>query len=338
MRIRISSVLVLVVAVALTLALSAGSPAASSGKTRVAVVFAYGGLGDKAFNDSTYSGLQRAKKDLGIEFDYVEPKEHAEYEGFIRSYAKTGDYDLIVCVGFSQGTTLEKVAKDFPKQKFMILDAVVDLPNVASYVYKSEEAAYLAGAYSAMLTKETSIPGINSAKKLGFVGGMDIPLIQAFAAGFKAGAQKVDAATEVIVSYVGSWNDPAKAKELALAAYYKGADIVYQVASMGGLGVINAAREYGAYAIGQDANQNHLAPQNMVLSVLKRLDNSVYMAIRDVQQGKFTGGVHNLGLKEGGVGITTEDSAVKVPQRILDRVKEIEQEIIDGKIQVPSTL
>lgn len=305
---------------------------------RVAVVFASSGLGDKSFNDSLFAGAVMATERFGNTWDYVEPSAESDYEPFLRSYAQSGEYELIISNGFSQGSSLGAVAPDFPDQNFMIIDAVVEVPNVASYVYKSEEAAYLAGIVAGLYTQRTDHPLINAENKLGFVGGMDIPLIEAFAAGFKAGALSVNPEVEVLVSYVGAWDDPAGARELATAQFQQGADIVYQVASLGGLGVIEGAREEGFLAIGQDANQNYLAPDNMLLSVLKRIDNTAVLAIHDVFAGTWTPGLHNLGLAEGGVDITNELSNVTIGDDIWAEVDAARESIIDGSLVVPTSL
>ncbi len=315
------------------------APATAAPATpKVAVVFASSGLGDKSFNDSLYAGIDRANKELGITWKYAEPRAESEYEVNLRQFAQSGDYDLIVSNGFSQGSSLEKVAPDFPEQKFMIVDTVVDQPNVASYVYKSEEAAYLAGTVAGLMTKDTSTPMVNDKNVIGFVGGMDIPLIQAFAAGYKAGAVAVNPDVQVLISYVGSWADAARAKELALAQYQQGADIIYQVASQGGLGVIEGAKEAGYLAIGQDANQNDLAPDNMLLSVLKRIDNTGYLACQELLDGTWTPGVHNLGVAEGGVDITNDLSNVKIPDSVMEVVENARQDIISGAVKVPTEL
>ena len=305
---------------------------------KVAVVFASSGLGDKSFNDSLYAGVDQASKELNITWKYAEPNSDSEYEVYLRQFAQSGDYKLIISNGYSQGSSLEKVAPEFPDQNFMIVDTEVDQPNVASYGYKSEEAAYLAGIVAGLATKDTSIPNINDQNVIGFVGGMDIPLIQAFAAGFKGGALSVNPDVTVLISYVGSWADPAKAKELALSQFQQGADIVYQVASQGGLGVIEGAKQSGYLAIGQDDNQNALAPDNMLLSVLKRIDNTGALALKETVDGTWQPGVHNLGLAEGGVDITNEDSNVKIPDSIMAEVEKARQSIISGELTVPTTL
>jgi basic membrane protein A len=312
--------------------------ATTAPKVNVAVVFASSGLGDKSFNDSLFKGITNAATDFGITWKYAEPHADTDYEVYMRQYAQSGEYNLIIANGFSQGSSLGLVAPDFPSQKFMIIDTEVDQPNVASYTFESEGAAYLAGVVAGLACKDPTIPFSNNKNTIGFVGGMDIPLINAFAAGYKAGALSVNPDIKVLIAYVGSWADPAKAKELALAQFQQGADIVYQVASQGGLGVIEGAKENGFLAIGQDDNQNYLAPDNMLLSVLKRIDNAGYQAVKSIVDGTWKAGVHNLGLADGGVDITFEQSNIKVPDSIMQAVATARQGIISGTIVVPTTL
>ena len=305
-------------------------PAEETGKAlKIAVVFNDSGLGDGSFNDNTYVGLQRAKDELGITFDYSEPKSQSDYESLLMSYAQTEEYDLILGIGFSIGSSMEKVAEIFPEQKFMLLDTSVALDNVASFEYRSEEAAYMAGVVAGLATLDTSIPNINDKNIIGFVGAMDIPLIQVFKDGFEEGAKSVNPDVKVLSAYVGDWSDPATAKELAVSQYQQGADIIYQVASLGGLGVIEGASSNNFYCIGQDDNQNGLAPDNVILSVLKRLDNTVYSVIKDLQDGVFHGGSNIWGLKEDAVDITYEGSNVAIPDSIKEAAETARQDILN---------
>ncbi|MFQ6088472.1 MAG: BMP family protein, partial [Candidatus Methanofastidiosia archaeon] len=290
-------------------------------------VLATGGLGDKSFNDSAFAGAKKAEQELGIELDYVEPTAIAEYEGFLRDYAKSGEYSIIISIGFDQADALSVVAKEYPEQKFAIVDMVVDLPNIASFVFRENESSFLVGAIAGMIT-ETN--------KIGFVGGMDIPLINKFLAGYKAGAKHVNPDVEVYVVYVGGWADPAKGKELALSQIDKGADIVYQAAGRSGLGVIEAAKERDIYAIGVDADQRYLAPDNILTSALKRVDVAVYRVIKSVIGGTFSGGIYDLGIKENGVGAVLDNNPSIVTQDIVAKVRELEQKVASGEIQVPT--
>jgi basic membrane protein A len=303
------------------------------------LIVATGGLGDRSFNDSGYAGVERAKKELGIEFDYVEPKEIAEYESNERAYAQKGTYDLIVGLGFDQADPMKKVATDFPKQKWLMIDGFIDgMSNVRSITFKDQEKAFLIGGYAAQLTT-LPLPKGNKDCVIGGVGGMDIPLIRAFAAGFTAGAKYVNPDCKVIINYVGGWADPSKAKEIAISMYEQGADIVYQFAGGSGLGVFEAAKLKDMYAIGTDVNQNYIDPDHIVLSAYRALDVVIYDTIKNLKEsGKFEAGTHNVGLKEGAVGNTTEKSNVKTPQEITDKVNDMKAKVISGELQVPDKL
>ena len=197
---------------------------------RVAIVFATGGLGDKSFNDSAMEGAQAAQAQLGIEFDYAEPQAIAEYETYLTQFAATRRYDLIIAIGFDQVDPVTVVAGRFPNQKFAIVDSVVEMPNVASYVYKEAERGFLLGVASALMTERTEDPKINDDLIVGVVGGMNIPLINENIAGFIAGAKYVNSEVEVLYSYVGDWADPGKGKELTISMIEQGADVVWGAA------------------------------------------------------------------------------------------------------------
>ncbi|MGE5592929.1 MAG: BMP family lipoprotein [Betaproteobacteria bacterium] len=321
--------LVCVLALALGVSVGAAAP-----KARVAVVFATGGLGDKSFNDSGFAGLKRAEKELGIESQYAEPQQIAEYETFLTQFAQTKRYDLIVSIGFDQADALKVVAGKFPNQKFAIIDTVVDAPNVASYVYKEQERGFVLGVIAGLMTTKTGDPRINPDKVIGVVGGMDIPLINANIAGYMAGAKYVNPEINVLYSYVGAWADPAKGKELALVQFNQGADIVWQAAGRSGLGVIKAAEETNRYALGADSDQCYLAPKNVLTNGMKFVDNTIYTAIEQVISGKFKGGTHVLGLAEKGLGYTTS----LVPPDVVAKADALAQKVISGELTIPETI
>lgn len=296
---------------------------------KVALVLGLGGLGDKGFNDSGYAGVEKAKKELGIQFDYVEPKEISEFETDHREYAKTGDYDLIIGLGFDQADAITKVASEFPDQKFLLIDGTVDAPNVASVTFKDYEKAFMIGAFAAQETKTN---------KVGIVGGMDTPLINGFVAGYKSGAKYINKDIEVLVNYVGAWNDPNTAKEMAISMYDNGADIVYAAAGGSGLGVFSAAKEKDKYAIGADVNQNSIDPDHIILSSVRRVDNVIFDQIKSIIDGSFKSGALNLGLKDNAVSYAVEESNIKMPQEYIDKVEALKKKIVDGEIKVPEKL
>lgn len=301
----------------------------SDDELNIAVVFGLGGLGDKAFNDSAYSGIKRAETELGAKIQYVEPKEIAEFDGHHREFAKSGKYDLIVGVGFDQADAIKAVGKEFPDQKFVLLDGEVDgMSNVSSITFKDNEKTFLVGVVAGLTTKTN---------KIGIVGGMDIPLINAFIAGYKAGALSVNPNVEVLYKYVGAWNDSNTGKELAMSMFNEGADIVMAAAGGSGLGVFVAAKDTGNLAIGADVNQIPIDPSCIFLSAIRNLDVCVFSEIKAVKEGKFTSGLKQLGLKEDAVDFTVEGAQIKTPDDILQKAEESRKAIIDGKI-VPPTM
>jgi basic membrane protein A len=307
---------------------------ASGGKStapgiKVGLVLSVGGLGDKSFNDSAYQGLLRARDQLGIEPVYGQPEQMSEDEKYLRQYAEQG-MGLVIAVGFLMKDALEKVAPQFPQVRFAIIDAVVDQPNVASLVFREHEGSFLVGAIAGLVTKTG---------KVGFVGGMDIPLIHKFEIGYTEGVKYVNPGAEVLVAYAGSgpeaFHDPVKGKSLALSQFDRGADVIFQAAGSTGNGVIDAAKERGLFAIGVDANQNYMAPGNVLTSMLKRVDVAVFEITRDVVEGKFEGGLHIYGPEVDGVGYAMDEhNRGLIPADVLERVEAIKQDIVAGKIKV----
>ncbi len=296
---------------------------------RVGLVLSVGGLGDKSFNDSAYRGLMRAKDELKIQPIYGQPEQMAEDEKYLRQYAEQG-FDLVIAVGFLMRDALDRVAKEFPNTKFAIIDAVVERPNVASLVFKEHEGSFLVGAIAGLMTKTG---------KVGFIGGMDIPLIHKFEVGYTEGVHYVNPDADVIVAYAGSgpeaFHDPVRGKSLALSQFDRGADIIFQAAGSTGNGVIDAAQERGLYAIGVDANQNYMAPGHVLTSMLKRVDVAVYEIIKDVVEGKFSGGIHVYGLDVNGVGYALDEyNKDLIPKSVIERIEKIKKDIVAGKIRV----
>lgn len=305
---------------------------------RVALIVATGGLGDRSFNDSGYAGVEKAQQELDIEFDYVEPNEIAEYESHERAFAQDGSYDLIVGLGFDQADAMTQVAADFPDQKWLLIDGVIDgMENVRSITFKDYEKTFLMGGFGALLTTLPLEKG-NDACVLGGVGGMDIPLIRAFAAGYTSGAKYINPDCEIIINYVGGWADPATAKEIALSMYDQDADIVYQFAGGSGLGVFEAAVDADQYAFGTDVNQNWIEPDHIVVSAQRYLDVAVYDTIADLMNGTWDPGHHALGLADGAVGYTLEDSNVEVPDEVVMQVEEMKAKVVSGELEIPSEL
>lgn len=332
MKKRLAVVLSVLLAFTALAGFTAVSVRAADGN--VAVVFATGGLGDKSFNDAAYRGLKRAKKELGISFDYAEPSAIAEYETYLNRFASMGKYDLIISIGFDQADALNTVAGKNPEQKFAIVDAVVDQSNVASFVYAEKERGFLMGVAAGMMTTRTDDPLINSQKKVGVVGGMKIPLIDANIAGYIAGAKYVDHDIEVLHSYVGGWADPSKGKELTLSMIENGADVIWQAAGRSGLGVINAAKENDVYAIGADSDQGYVAPEHVLTNGMKFVNNTVFQAIKAALNDNLNTGTNVLGVAEKGLGYTES----LLPNPVVEKLESVKDKIIAGKIEIPSKI
>jgi basic membrane protein A len=296
---------------------------------RVAVVLSVGGLGDRSFNDGAYRGLTDAMRDLGVAGVHGEPADFAEDYEYLRIYAEDG-FDLVVAVGFLMRDAVERVADEFPHCRFAIVDTVVDRPNVASLVFREEEGSFLVGALAGLKT-ETGV--------VGFVGGMDIPLIHRFLDGYRAGARAVRPDVEILHAFCGTdaaaFRDPVRGKEKALAQYARGADVIFQAAGFSGNGVIAAAAQEDRFAIGVDSNQNDMAPGHVLTSMLKRVDVAVYRTIEDVLNDRFRAGVHRFGLAEDGVGYAVDEHnrSLLTPEMI-DRVEDLRRRLVSGEIRL----
>ena len=281
----------------ITVALLTLSASIVSAEIKPAVIFDMGGKFDKSFNESVFNGAQRFTKETGIKVMEFEVTNEAQREQGMRKMAQRGA-NVSVCVGFAQADACDKVAKEFPNTKFSIIDVGwLDNANMRQYVFKEHEGSFLVGALAAMASKTG---------KVGFVGGMDIPLIRKFACGYVQGAKAVNSKVEVYQNMTGTtpaaWNDPAKGSELAKSQFDRGADVVYAAAGGTGAGVYQAAADSGKLAIGVDSNQNYMHPGTMLTSMLKRVDLATYETFMDVKSGNFTSGVKVLGLAEDGDG------------------------------------
>jgi basic membrane protein A len=298
---------------------------------RVGLVFDVGGKGDKSFNDSAYEGLSRAQREFGIEISDFEPGQDADREVGLRKLAARG-FDVVIGVGFLFTDAIRSVAKDYPDIHFVLVDGRVEgLPNVASLVFREEEGSFLVGVLAAM--KSTT-------GTLGFVGGMDVPLIHKFEAGYRAGALHVRPEAKVLVGYAGvrpeAFADPVRGKEIALSQIGQGADIVFHASGVTGLGVIEAAKERGKLAIGVDSNQNGVAPGVVFTSMIKRVDNAVYRQIADSFHDKFRGGIVEFGLAEEGVGFAVDEhNRDLLSTAMLERAAGLKDSIVQGWIEVP---
>jgi basic membrane protein A len=310
------------------LAATALSVSAFAADIKPAIIYDLGGKFDKSFNEAAYNGAEKFKTETGIEYRDFEIQNDAQREQALRKFAEDGNNPIIMA-GFSWAAALEKVAVEFPDLQFAIIDMVVDKPNVRSVVYKEHEGSYVVGVLAAMASKS---------KKVGFVGGMDIPLIRKFGCGYVGGA-KAAGATDVIQNMTGdtpaAWNDPTKGGEIAKSQIDQGADVVYAAAGGTGVGVLQAAADAGKLGIGVDSNQNGLQPGKILTSMVKRVDVAVYNAFMDAKDGKFTAGINNLGLKEDGVGYAMdENNKDLVTEEMKAAAEKAKADIIAGTIQV----
>jgi basic membrane protein A and related proteins len=306
---------------------------AGAGRVRVGIVFDMAGKDDRSFNAAAWAGGQRAARQLPIVLRGAEPGDPASIEPSLRAFAERG-FELIVGVGFAQAPIIEEVARDYPRLDFAVVDGVARGPNVASLVFREQEGAYLVG----MIAARVSRTGV-----LGFVGGMDIPLIRKFVVGYEEGARAARAGVRVIPSFVGvgeaAWNDPVRAKELAAAEVSKGADVIFAAAGNSGLGVFDAAEQYGVYVIGVDSNQNWIKPGRVLTSMVKRVDNALVEIIAERVRGRIRGGVHSYGLGDGGIGYAMDPyNRGLIPPAVLREVEEARRRILSGDIRVTDAM
>lgn len=314
---------------ALAVAAVAVSGIATADEFVPAIVFDMGGKFDKSFNEAAFNGAEEFKKSSGIDYLEFEVTQVSQREQAMKRMAKKGA-SVIVAMGFAQASAVEKAAKAYPNTKFTIIDMVVDLPNVQSIVFKEQEGSFLVGMAAALSSKTG---------KVGFVGGMDIPLIRKFALGYVEGAKYANPKTEVLQNMTGTtpaaWNDPTKGGELARSQFDRGADVVYAAAGGTGIGVYQAAKDAGKLAIGVDSNQNYLHPGIMLTSMTKRVDVAVKNTFETAKAGTWKAGIRILGLKEGGVGYAVDEyNASVLSKDVIAKLEAARADIISGKISV----
>ncbi|MBT3628343.1 MAG: BMP family ABC transporter substrate-binding protein, partial [Rhodospirillaceae bacterium] len=294
-----------------------------------AIVFDMGGKFDKSFNEAAYNGAERFKSESGVTYREFEVTNPSQREQAMRNMARRGA-TVIIAMGFAQAAAVETVAKEFPDIKFTLIDMVVDLPNVQSVIFKEHEGSFLVGMAAALASKTG---------KVGFIGGMDIPLIRKFALGYVEGAKYVNADIEVYQNMTGTtpsaWNDPTKGGELARSQFDRGADVVYAAAGGTGVGVYQAAKDAGKLAIGVDSNQNYMHPGTMLTSMVKRVDVAVYEAFMTAKNGTWQGGFKILGLAEDGVGFALDKYNRDLVSADMEmKIEAARKDIISGKVEV----
>lgn len=297
---------------------------------KIGLIYDVRGRGDLSFNDAAYAGAKKASDEFNLKLTEVNPGQSTDTELALRRLAKL-KYDIIIGVGFRFRDPIHRVAGEFPNVRFALIDEVVDMPNVASLTYRAQEGTFLAGVIAALKTET---------KLIGFIGGMKIPLLEAFEIGFDAGRHAANPDVQLLVDYVGvtpqAFDDPAKGKELAIAQYNKGADVIIAAAGASGLGILEAAKSRNKWIIWVDSNGNHLAPGLVLTSIIKGVAISVYETIKSVHEGTFTGGQKDYGLKEDGVEYTVDDdNRALLSDAILAQVEAFKAKIIAGEIVVP---
>jgi basic membrane protein A len=295
-----------------------------------AIIYDFGGKFDKSFNQSASEGVQKFKQDTGVAAREFEIQNASQREQIMRQFARRGA-TIIVAVGFTQASAVETVAKENPDVKFAIIDGVVDLPNVESINFREEQSSYLVGVAAALATKT---------QKVGFVGGMDIPLIRKFALGYRAGVASVDPKIEVIENMTGTtpaaWTNPSAGAELAKGQFGRGVDVVFHAAGATGVGVMQAAADAGLLSIGCDSNQDYLHKGSVLTSALKRVDVAVYTVFMDAQKGTWKPGQKVLGLQEDGVGYSLDDdNRPLITPEMQKHLELAKADIIAGKVVVP---
>ncbi len=308
----------------------------------VGIVFDVGGRGDKSFNDGAYLGGLRATELLGARVRYIEPGEGSDREAGLRLLAAEG-MDLVVGVGFIFTDDINVLAAEYPNVRFADVDYAVATdslgqplpmpPNLVALKFREEEGSFLVGALAALVGKS---------KKVGFIGGMDIALIHKFEAGYRAGVTYVCPDCELVVNYGGvtpeAFRNPGKGKEMALAMYNQGVNVIFHASGSTGLGVFEAARTTGKLAIGVDADQYSEAPGFVLTSMVKGIDESVFQAIKAVKDGTFQGGIQQFGLAEQGVGYVYDaNNKALIPDAVRARLDSLTADIVAGRITVPST-
>ncbi|MFN5582940.1 BMP family protein [Gemmatimonas sp.] len=326
----------------LTIRPSGATVADTSEGLDVGIVFDVGGRGDKSFNDGAYLGGERAAKDLGARVTYIEPGEGSDREAGLRLLAAEG-MDLVIGVGFIFTDDVLALAKEYPNVRFANVDmsvpvgkdgAPLPLPtNLRALKFREEEGSFLVGALAALVGKS---------KKIGFVGGMDISLIHKFEAGYRAGVKHVCPDCEVIANYAGvtpeAFRNPGRGKEMALAMYNQGVNVIFHASGSTGLGVFEAARTTGKLAIGVDADQYNEAPGFVLTSMVKGIDASVVAAVKAVKEGTFAGGVQQFGLAEQGVGYVYDaNNTALIPDAVRAKLDALTADIVAKRITVPST-
>jgi len=341
MKKRINLVLVFVLMVSMALTACGAKKTEEGGaatgeapggkKLKVGMVTDLGSVNDKSFNQNAWEGLQKLKADFGYDVKYLEPKQDSDVDPSLNQFVK-GGYDLTWATAFTLDDAVTRIAKENPNAKLGIIDSSIEVPNVAAVSFKEQEGAYLVGVIAGLMTKTN---------KIGFVGGMEIPPIQRFSAGFREGIKAVNPDAKYIENYTGQFTRADMGKSAAATMYNDGVDIIFHASGLTGNGVFNEAKERVAkgqkvWVIGVDKDQSLTFGDDVTLtSMIKKVDVAVYEISKQLAEGNFPGGkVTQMGLKEDGVGIA-DTSSKNVPADVLKKVEEYKTKIINGEIKIP---
>lgn len=316
---------------------NSGKEEGKDGEFKFAVLFGTGGLGDNGYNDEVFEGCKLASEEFGVPFDYVEPKNIADFETQLRMYADAEEYDVIIAISTEQVDALKMVAEEYPDQKFCMLDAEInDFENIHAITASHPEQHFLSGMLAGLATIDDRFPKSNSENILGFTVAMDNPVSRGQASGFLAGAKYVNPDVEIIVNYIGSYADPGKGKELAMAMYDRGADIVSQNAGSSGLGVFAAAKERDKYVIGTSLGM--VDPDHSLSTSRKKVEQFIVEEIRAIVEGTWKSGTTVMGIAEGVCDIDIENLNTEIPQDIIDKLNIAKERISKGELKMPNDI
>ncbi len=315
-------------------AVSVVSPVTASAKTqlKVGLVTDTGGLNDHGFNHLSYLGLLQAEKVLHIHGSVVQSQQQSDYVPNLTHFAQAG-YNLVIAVGFLMDGAVKQVSKEYPHTHFAIIDdPISNEKNVASAIFETQQCGYLVGVLAGLVEKDHALPHLGNTNTFGTVGGISIPPVNTYIAGYIQGIKRVDPTAKILLGYTGNFNDEAAGEEMAQSQHAAGANIIFQVAGGTGLGVITAAKKDNFYAIGVDANQNYLAPHHVITSAEKGVKQAVFQIIKNLDTNHWKSGILYFNLADGGVGYGKPISAI--PAKIVREVAKIRKEIIQGKIKI----
>lgn len=304
----------------------------TSTSTKIAMLTSAGGLGDRSYNDIAHKGLLQLEQE-GFEVLVVEPRDVSEGERYLTDLAKAG-YKLIYVLEYGHADVVKRIAPLFPNTQFVVFNLIVEGDNVSSVLFDVHQSSFLAGALSAMITTDSDNNKMNPQNIISVIGGVESPGIDIFITGYKEGAQYINPNTQVIIAYANTFNDPVKGKEMALAQISSGSDIIFQIAGGTGEGIFEAIRSKNIYAIGVDSNQDSIVPGNILTSVLKKMDTAIYSLGNSFEKGELKSGIIPMPMPTGTYLSSMEHTIADIKPAFLEKIKQLESDIISGKIKV----